>query len=387
MGTWVKCPECIQNLPRKYQSKRERKEVHEATCNSCKNKDARKKYEIGVKRGIWLKKWDRAENAFKKAMDEFKIINDTKSMLTVELMGLFSRLYGKKNKKTAQEVINTLISNRFEGLLDEDFYLPEFGAFMPFYFEAKCWFEFLKINSIENLFDKTNQMKKTVQLFLNLEYGPLFFSSYIIDKKLTNVELGLNLEAESEEILGLFYADIGDIENASIHLNNAAQIYLNIDQPQKAKSLKMIRQSLRMETACWICGTRSKGHRQTFNFKYTGLSENHFDRVLNLLKQRQERNPTFHENTIYTTSKPITVIQQQDVKEKENKKGIYLSTCTVCQGLFDELSRDVVKKELIPVWDAIHSLENSIKQLINAINAMQAQINSLASMAHTHSSY
>lgn len=384
MGTWVTCPECFQNLPRKYKSKKERKELHNVTCNGCKNKDARKAYEIGVKRGIWLKKWNRAVNAFSKAGTEFEKIGDSNSTLTIELMGLLSRLNADKSEKNTLDVIEKFISEKYNIFLNKDFFIPEFQLYDPLYYEAKAWREFLEIGKYENISDKVNQMKKTAQEFFNIEYGPLYFSTYIANKRLTNVEVALNMEADSEEILGSYYASQGDIENASNHLSNAIVAYLNLEQMAKAKQLKSIRQSLRMETACWICGARNQGHRQTFNFKYTGLNEVQYNRVLGLLNQRQERNPTFYNDTIYTTEKPIATIQEKDIKEKKYQQGIYLSTCTVCQGLLDELSKDVVEEALIPVWNSIHSLETSVNEIISAINAIQTKLSELNNLAHRH---
>lgn len=377
MGTWVTCPECFQDLPRKYKSKKERKELHNVTCNGCKNKDARKAYEIGVKRGIWLKKWNRAVNAFSKAGTEFEKIGDSNSTLTIELMGLLSRLNADKSEKNTHDVIEKFISEKYNIFLNKDFFIPEFQLYDPLYYEAKAWREFLEIDQYENISDKVNQMKKTAQEFFNIEYGPLYFSTYIANKRLTNVEVALNMEAESEQILGSYYASQGDIENASNHLSNAIIAYLNLEQMAKAKQLKSIRQSLRMETACWICGARNRGHRQNFNFKYTGLNEVQYNRVLGLLNQRQERNPTFYNDTIYTTEKPIATIQEKDIKEKKYQQGIYLSTCTVCQGLLDELSKDVVEEALIPVWNSIHSLETSVNEIISAINAIQTRLSQL----------
>lgn len=384
MGTWVTCPECFQDLPRKYKSKKERKELHIVTCNGCKNKDARKAYEIGVKRGIWLKKWNRAVNAFSKAGTEFEKIGDSNSTLTIELMGLLSRLNADKNEKNTHDVIEKFISEKYNIFLNKDFFIPEFQLYDPLYYEAKAWREFLEIDQYENISDKVNQMKKTAQEFFNIEYGPLYFSTYIANKRLTNVEVALNMEAESEQILGSYYASQGDIENASNHLSNAIIAYLNLEQMAKAKQLKSIRQSLRMETACWICGARNRGHRQNFNFKYTGLNEVQYNRVLGLLNQRQERNPTFYNDTIYTTEKPIATIQEKDIKEKKYQQGIYLSTCTVCQGLLDELSKDVVEEALIPVWNSIHSLETSVNEIISAINAIQTRLSQLNNLAHRH---
>ena len=384
MGTWVTCPECFQDLPRKYKSKKERKELHDVTCNGCKNKDARKAYEIGVKRGIWLKKWNRAVNAFSKAGTEFEKIGDSKSALTIELMGLLSKLNTGKDEKNTHDVIEKFISEKYAGFLNKDFFIPEFQQYDPLYYEAKAWKEFLEIDEHEKTSDKVNQMKKTAQEFFNIEYGPLYFSTYIANMRLTNVEVALNMEAESEQILGSYFASQGDVGNASNHLSNAIIAYINLEQMAKANQLKRIRQSLRMETACWICGARNQGHRQTFNFKYTGLNEGHYNRVLRLLKQRQERNPTFYNDTIYSTEKPIATIQEEDVKEKKYQQGIYLSTCTVCQGLVDELAKDVVEEALIPVWNSIHSLETSVNEIVSAINAIQSNVSELYRLAHKH---
>jgi len=379
MGTWVACPNCIKNLPKKYKNKKERKEIHNATCNACPNKVARKHYEIGVKRGIWLKKWKRSSDAFTKAAKEFQNINEGESQLISELMGLLSGLYNEKSRVVAQDVFQKIISGRYDSFIGQDFKIPGFEEFDPLYYEAKAWNEFLKVESITNILNKTSQLKNTSHAFFNMGYGSLFFSIYIMNRKITNVELALEIEAQSEADLGEFYASSGDVDNASIHLSNAVSAYTSLEQKKKAKELKMIRQSIRMEIACWICGARNKGHKKNFNFKYTGLHENYYKTVLSLLKQRQERNPTFFNNTIYSTGEPIETIQNQDVKEKKGKTGIYLSTCVSCQGLIDELAQDVVDEALIPVWESINSLKSDVSNIYGLINNLQAEINSIIS--------
>jgi len=378
MGTWVACPNCIKNLPKKYQNKKERKEIHQATCDECKNKVARKHYEVGVKRGIWLKKWKKASESFIKAAKEFQNIKEDESQLHSEIMGLLSELYNEKNKVIAKDVFQKIISGRYDRFIGQNFKIPGFIEFDPLYYEAKAWNEYFKIDSIKNIYDITAQMKSTSHEFFNMGYGPLFFSTHILNKKMTNVEFALDLEAKSEVGLGEFYASRGDIDIASVHLSNAVSVYISLEQKEKAKELKMTRQSLRMETACWICGARSKGHRKTFNYKFTGLAEDYYNMTLSLLKQRQERNPTFFNNTIYTTREPIEVIQNQDVKDKDGKQGIYLSTCVTCQGLVDELAQDIVDKALIPVWEAINSLKSEVNNIYTLINNLQSQINSIA---------
>ena len=377
MGTWVACPNCIKNLPKKYQNKKERKEIHQATCDECKNKVARKHYEVGVKRGIWLKKWKKASESFIKAGKEFQNINEDESQLQSEIMGLLSELYNEKNKVVAEKVFQKIISGRYDRFIGQNFKIQGFIEFDPLYNEAKAWNEYFKIDSIKNIYDKTSQMKATSHEFFNIGYSLLFFSTHILNKNMTNVEFALNLEAESEVDLGEFYASRGDIDYASVHLSNAVSVYISLEQKEKAKELKMTRQSLRMETACWICGARSKGHTKTFNYKFTGLAEDYYNKTLSLLKQRQERNPTFFNNTIYTTREPIKVIQNQDVKNKDGKRGIYLSTCITCQGLVDELAQDIVDKALIPVWEAINSLKSEVNNIYILINNLKSQIDSI----------
>ena len=114
MGTWVACPNCIKNLPKKYQNKKERKEIHQATCDECKNKVARKHYEVGVKRGIWLKKWKKASESFIKAGKEFQNMNEEESQLQSEIMGLLSDLYNEKNVDVAEKVFQKVISGRYD---------------------------------------------------------------------------------------------------------------------------------------------------------------------------------------------------------------------------------------------------------------------------------
>lgn len=377
MGTWVACPNCIKNLPKKYQNKKERKEIHQATCDGCKNKVARKHYEVGVKRGIWLKKWKKASESFIKASTEFQNINEEDSQLQSEIMGLLSNLYDEKNIVVAEKVFQKIISGRYDRFIGQNFKIQGFLEFDPLYNEAKAWNEYFKIESITNIHDKTSQMKATAHEFFNIGYNLLFFSTHILKRKITNVEFALNLEAISEVYLGDFYASRNDVDFASVHLSNAVSIYLSLEQKEKAKELKMTRQSLRMETACWICGARSKGHKKSFNFKFTGLAEDYYDMTLSLLKQRQERNPTFFNNTVYTTKEPIKVIQNQDVKNKDGKQGIYLSTCITCQGLVDELAQDIVDRALIPVWEAITSLKSEINNIYSLINDLKSQMDSL----------
>ncbi len=379
MGTWVACPNCIKNLPNKYKNKKERKEIHNATCNACPNKVARKHYETGVKRGVWLKKWKRASDAFTKAATEFQNISEDESQLISELMGMISALYNEKSKVVAQDIFQKITSGRYDSFIGQDSKIPGFEEFDPLYYEAKAWNEFLKVGAITNILDKTSQQKKASHAFFNMGYGPLFFSKYTMNRKITNVELALEIEAQAEAELGEFEASRGDIENASIHLSNAVSAYTSLEQKKKAKELKMIRQSIRMETACWICGARNKGHRKSFNFKYTGLQENYYKTALSLLKQRQERNPTFFNNTIYSTREPIATIQTQDVQDKKGKTGIYLSTCVSCQGLIDELAQDIVDKALIPVWESINSLKTEVNNIYGLINSLQSELSSIRS--------
>jgi len=308
MGTWVTCPNCIENLPKKYQNKKERKEIHQATCDGCKNKVARKHYEVGVKRGIWLKKWKKASESFIKAGKEFQNINEDESQLQSEIMGLLSDLYNEKNIVVAKNVFQKIISGRYDKFIGQNFKIQGFEEFDPMYYEAKAWNEYFKIDSIKNIHDKVSQTKATAHEFFNMGYSTLFFSTHILKKKMTNVEFALNLEAISEVDLGEFYASQEDIDLASVHLNNAVSIFLSLEQKEKAKELKLTRQSLRMETACWICGARSKGYKKNFNYKFTGLAENYYDITLSLLKQRQERNPSFFNNTIYTYVKKKEIL-------------------------------------------------------------------------------
>lgn len=377
MGTWVTCPNCIKNLPKKYQNKKERKEIHQATCDECKNKVARKHYEVGVKRGIWLKKWKKASESFIKAGKEFQNINEDESQLQSEIMGLLSYFYNEKNEVIAKDVFQKIISGRYDRFIGQNFKIQGFIDFDPLYYEAKAWNEYFKIDSIKNIHDRTSQMKATSHEFFNIGYGLLFFSTHILKRKKTNVEFALDIEAEAEVYLGEFYASRGDIDYASVHLSNAVSVYISLEQKGKAKELKMIRQSLRMETACWICGARSKGHKKNFNYKFTGLAEDYYNMTLSLLKQRQERNPSFFNNTIYTTKEPIKVIQTQDVKNKDGKRGIYLSTCITCQGLVDELAQDIVDKALIPVWEDINSLKSEVINIYDLINNLKSQIDSI----------
>ena len=106
MGTWVTCPNCIKNLPKKYQNKKERKEVHQVTCDECKNNVARKHYETGVKRGIWLKKW-------KKESPE------TKSNILMKFVGFCVEQEEKKDDTKRKTKENTFLSYiwSFQGLL------------------------------------------------------------------------------------------------------------------------------------------------------------------------------------------------------------------------------------------------------------------------------
>lgn len=379
MGTWVTCPYCIKNLPRKYKNRKERKIVHQATCTECKNKSAQKDYERGVKRGIWLKKWKRAIEAFNKTISSFDRLREEESKFTVALMGLMCDLRLNRDKDAAQRVLQGLTSGQFDFFLGSGLIIPEFSAFEPLYYEAKGWQEFFKIGKSENLLVKVKQMKKTSHEFFNMGYGQLYFSSYFKGEKLTNVEVALRLEAESEEILGNHYASILDIDKASIHLSNAASAYINLEETKRAKQLKMVRQSLRMETACWVCGSRSKGHRQSFNFKYTGLNTDNHERIMGQLKQRQERNPTLHDNSVYTTDEPIKVIQGQDVKDKKGARGVYLSVCITCQGLLDHLARDVVEEALIPVWRAINTMQSQIESLNSRVGSIEHAVSSLQS--------
>lgn len=385
MITWVTCPVCVNNLPRKYKNKNERKNLHQPTCNECKNGSIRKNYVIGVKRGVWLKKWQRAIDTFNKAAKGFENISDNENQIIIELMSLICKYQLDKSKTAAKRLFDEIISDRFNILLGKNFKIPEFFDFDPLYYEAKGWTEFLKVPSIENIREKTSQMKAASYEFYDMDYGSLFFSKSFLNETITNINMALNIEAESEEFLGGYYASLGDIDLASIHLSNAASAYMSLEKMEKAKKLKSIRQSLRMETSCWICGSRNKGHGQTFSFKYTGLQESHYNNVINQLKQRQERNPTLFNDTIYTTREPKTTIEENDVKDNNGAKGVYLSTCYTCQGLvnslsqdiFNNLSQDIVHEALKHIWESVHQLEDEIKTVNIILEALRADLKTL----------
>ena len=371
MGTWVCCPNCLKNLPRKYKSKSERKELHTATCKNCLSKDARKSFELGVKRGIWLKKWSKANENFLKAANEFSMAGQTDNRLTAELMAYMCALQDTKSKNTAINVFQRIISGEYDKFLNKNFIIPEFVAFDPLYYESKGWDKFFKIQNIAQIFDKIQYMKETSREFFKMGYDYSYFSTYILNEKKINIDIALRIEAEAEEYLGGYYTSIDDIEKASNHLSNAISAYTSLMDMGKARQLKMIRQSMRMETACWVCGTRSKGHGIRFSYKYTGLNETDYVKIINQLKQRQERNPTIYDDTLYTTEKPIDTIDNKDVK---GKRGLYFSICRSCQGLIDNLAQSIVDKALVPVWNSIKKLQSDMMLVNNRLSAIEARL-------------
>lgn len=378
MGTWITCPNCVKNLPRKYQNKKEKKELHVATCKTCNNRTAQIAYATGIKRGIWLKKWAKAGDSFIKAARAFGDAGETESKLTSELMAFMSQLQADRNNKNrAKFVFEKIISGEYDQFLNSDFVIPEFGPFDPLYHEGKGWKTFFEIQDLSNILDKIDHMKKTAREFFNMGYGPLYFSKYFLNKKKTNVDVALNIIAEAEEYLGGYYASKDEVDKASIHLGNASSAYISLEELEKARKLKMIKKSLRMETACWVCGSRTKGHGYNFNFKFTGLEEQEYDKVFDQLKQRQERNPTIHDDTIYSTRNPLEPVEEKEIKENQGKRGIYLSTCVVCQGVINNMAKDIVRQELIPVWNAIQTLQNNIQSLISQLAALQGQVSSI----------
>ena len=137
-------------------------------------------------------------------------------------MGLLSELQTVKRsaldvkKSTALKIIQSIISGRYDRYLNKEFEISGFLKFDPLYYEAKGWNEYIKSGSIENMEAQIKQMKVASHEFFNMGYGSLFFAPYVFDQKLTNIELALGIEANSEENLGFYYAKTGNIENATV---------------------------------------------------------------------------------------------------------------------------------------------------------------------------
>ncbi|MFX0067119.1 MAG: hypothetical protein ACFFC7_33730, partial [Candidatus Hermodarchaeota archaeon] len=262
-------------MPKKFRSRRERKEIFEATCNACSKRRARQLYEQGVKRGIWLKNWPIAIDSFRKAYEEYINIGDQETALTVDLMGLMSILKTKTDFNTGKTVTKRLISGAYNNFRNKNFVIPEFDEFDPLYEEALAWDHFFKINEEKIVEKRPKILKETAYVFSNLAYGSLYFAKHLLQRPVTNVFLTLELEATAEEVLGRHYLSHGDFDNASIHLHGASITYSNMENIQKVRELKKLRQSLRMERACWICGTRSRGHGKTFSYIFARLHPSH----------------------------------------------------------------------------------------------------------------
>jgi len=286
-------------------------------------------------------------------------------------MAYMCALQDTKSKNTAINVFQRIISGEYDKFLNKNFIIPEFVAFDPLYYESKGWDKFFKIQNIAQIFDKIQYMKETSREFFKMGYDYSYFSTYILNEKKINIDIALRIEAEAEEYLGGYYTSIDDIEKASNHLSNAISAYTSLMDVEKARQLKIVRQSLRMETACWICGSRSKGYGSRFSYKFTGLSESEYAKVMHQLKQRQERNPTMYDDTLYTTNRPVDTIESKDAK---GKRGLYFSTCKSCQGLIENIAQGLVDRALIPVWNSIMVLQTDLTNVNSRISALEARL-------------
>lgn len=367
MGTWIQCPDCNQNLPRKYQSRRERRELFDATCDACSYGSARKKYEEGIKKGIWLKKWSKAASSFKNAAESFKNLNNSEAQLISELMAIMSSLKADPSFDNAIIVMKNLVNRRYSPFLNQDFEIPEFQRYDELYYESRAYLSFLKAQEASNIHEKVKILKQSSKSFFNMGYQPLFFSTYIEKMRITNIVKALRIEAASEKVLGEYYAESDDIEEATQHLKAASSSFMSLEEHQMAARLNMTRSSLRMERSCWICGTRSRGYLKKFNFIHSKLSVHQIEHIENLLKQRQELNPTMYKDTIYSSISPIKSIRAHDEKEP----GIYLTVCKTCKGILDSMSEDVVEKALVPFREQIDILKREIFNMRSQIQGLQ----------------
>lgn len=380
MGTWIKCPLCIKNLPKKYKNRKERKEVFVATCDACEFKLAQKSYEDGVKKGIWLKKWKKAANSFKKTVEVFGSLGDTKSMLICDLMYSLSLIRANKGVDSIKLLIEQMNSGKFDSFLNTNFSIPQFCDFDPLYHECLAWITFLQASTTSDMHRKTTLMKKASNQFFNIGYVPLNLSLFIENKKLTNIKKALIIEAEIERELGMYYAERDEIDDASFHLNIAAISFTNLEDHNTARNLKTFRKSLRMERACWICGTRSKGYPNRFRYKYTRCGESEHEKIAALLRQRQDLNPGIYRDTIYSTEEPVRAIEEVDRRDA----GIYVTICKVCAGTLDQMAQDIVDAALVPVWKAIHQMSDQISALHAQVQSLVSAVQSLQAYSHSH---
>ncbi|MHA1385963.1 MAG: hypothetical protein ACTSR3_19595 [Candidatus Helarchaeota archaeon] len=381
MPTYVTCINCVKDLPRKYKKRKERKEIFDPVCNACPYKGARKKYEEAIKKGLWLKKYDKAIKNFEKAIKEYTKAGDHRTALIVELMSLMTEFKKNQDKATAIKLISAFVDRRFEQFRTKNFVIPEFEEFYPLFLESISWVIFSKANKItskwyekDKFIERTEILKKAAKNFFNIGYRNLFFAKAILDRLALNTQYSLQLEAESEELRAEFHEGWEEYDEASMHYLNAIMSYTNLEKTQKAHELRNKRKALRMERACWICGTRSKGYKIKFDFVYTHelwWSKSYFE---NILKQRQERNPQLHNDTLYDTADPITVVEDWDRKGP----GLYLSVCKGCRSILDEMSDIIAEKKVAPLRRRLDVVENQISRIFRELTTLTQRMNILA---------
>jgi tetratricopeptide (TPR) repeat protein len=406
LPTYVTCPTCIQNLPRKYKKKKEKKETFDPICNACPYKDARKSYEEGIKKHLWLKRYSKAIKEFDKAISKFEKAGGEREARNVELTSLMTEFKDNQSKDAAVRLINSFVSEKFKDFRDPDYVIPEFEPFLPLYKESIAWAIYSNINAKVSFQDKLMTMKRAAKAFFDIGYKYLFFGPALTEKHVLNTEMALELEARSEEMLGDHYAGMGEVDQASVYYQNAIVSYTNLEMTRKARELRNLRKALRMERACWVCGTRSKGYTKTFDFIYTHASTATVNYYNDILKQRQERIPHMHSDTLYSTEEPIAVVQETDIpyaRDLNGKtimdragagSGLYLAVCKGCRSILDEMSDITAEKKVIPIRKRLDKVERDIQQIFadlqsihSAIAAMRQEISRLGSLSHTHSSY
>jgi len=389
MPSYVICPNCPKNVPTKYKKRKERKEILDPICNACTNKNARKKYEEGVKKGIWMKRFDRANKKLTEASTEFQKANDPQAS---HISNIMSMLSGISLNPPVNEVLNyfsrllsTDIQETFHG---KDFTVPEFYKFDQITLEARAFLSLFETKRTSRDSEKVKHLQTASRLFFDIGHRQLFFSTALTGSERLNTEIALDSLAESEEILAEKTA-LTDINESSFHFEVAISSHSNLENYSKAKELRNRRTSIRMERTCWICGTRSHGYVTSFKFVYARSDPSYLEFYKKLLTRRQEFIPHLHTDTIYSTGGDnyIEAIDSADVKQnflERNAQGIYLAVCKACYNVVNELADIIAEKRVAPVRTAVKGLQSEIREIQQAIIAINKSINDLYRSTHSH---
>ena len=396
MPSYVICPDCRNSVPTKYKKRKERKELIDPICKDCTFKKARKKYEEGVKKGIWMKKFDRARKKLSEATVEFQKANNNFAASIANIMEIMCAICLEPPVTEILNYFQKLLTPTFQDTFQgKGFIVPEFYDFDQITLEAKAFMNLFSTKQVTNEEEKVKFLQSASRFFFNIGHRQLYFSRVLTGSDRLNTEMALDSLAESEELLAEKAART-DINEASFHFEVAISSYTNLEDYQKAKELRNRRTAIRMERTCWICGARAHGYVTSFRYVYARSDPSYFELYKNLLTKRQEFIPHLHTDTIYTTERDnyIEVVDSVDVQNnflEENAQGVYLAICKACHNVVDELSDVMAEKRIAPVRAAVGELKSrvqSIEQAIVDINQkmviINQRINELFGLSHKH---